>query len=187
MNNLNSDPLPFPKKKYNVIYADPAWSYKVWSDKTGAKRSASSHYNTMNKQAIQSLPVQSLCKDNCMLFMWVTAPCLIEGIELIAKWGFEYKTIAFVWVKKNKKADSLFWGMGYWTRANAELCLLAMKGKPKRVSASVHSVILSRIEEHSKKPDETRERIVKLVGDVPRIELFARQRAKGWDSWGNEV
>ncbi len=102
-------------------------------------------------------------------------------------WGFEYKTVAFVWIKRNRKSDALFWGTGYWTRANSEICMLATRGNPKRVSASVHQVIISRIEEHSKKPQEARERIVKLMGDVPKIELFARQKVDGWDVWGNEV
>jgi len=114
-------------------------------------------------------------------------PSLIEGLALIEKWGFKYKTVAFTWVKKNKKADSLFWGMGFWTRANTELCLLATKGSPKRVSASVHSVIYSPIREHSRKPDEARDKIVQLMGDIPRIELFARQKVEGWDCWGDEV
>lgn len=82
---------------------------------------------------------------------------------------------------------TLSFGMGFWTRANAEICIIATKGKPKRKSAAVHQVIMSHIEEHSKKPNETRERIVKLLGDLPRIELFARQPADGWDCWGNEV
>lgn len=103
------------------------------------------------------------------------------------QWGFQYKTIAFVWIKQNKKADSLFWGMGYWTRSNAEFCVMATRGSPKRQSAGVHQVIVSHIEEHSKKPQEARERIVQLMGDVPRIELFARQKTPGWDVWGNEV
>lgn len=104
-------------------------------------------------------------------------------------WGFEYKTCAFTWIKQNKKADTLFWGMGNWTRANAELCLLGVRGKPKRMDAGVHSVIMSHIEEHSKKPAETRDRIVKLMagGGLPKIELFARQCIDGWDCWGNEV
>ena len=106
---------------------------------------------------------------------------------MLDSWGFAYKTVAFVWVKQNRKADSLFWGLGYWTRSNAELCILATKGSPKRASAKVHQVILSHIEEHSKKPQEARDRIVQLMGDVPRIELFARSRAEGWDAWGNEV
>jgi N6-adenosine-specific RNA methylase IME4 len=172
------------KKKYQIIYADPPWSYKVWSKK-GLGRSAESHYRTMDKIDIQNLKIPSA--DTCTLFLWVTAPCLIEGIELCKAWGFEYKTIGFTWIKKNKKADSLFWGMGYWTRANAELCLIATKGNPKRVAKNVHQVVYTPIENHSKKPDEVRNRIVKLMGDLPRIELFARQKTDGWDVWGNEV
>lgn len=171
--------------KYQIIYADPPWSYKVWPKK-GLGRSAESHYKTMDKNSIQKLPIKEISDKNCVLFLWVTPPCLLEGIELIKAWGFEYKTIAFTWVKKNKKSDSLFWGMGYWTRANAELCLLATKGKPKRISARVHQVINTPIEQHSKKPDETRKRIVELMGDLPRIELFARDKVDGWHTWGNE-
>lgn len=98
-----------------------------------------------------------------------------------------YKTVAFVWVKLNRKSDSLFWGMGHWTRANAEFCLLATRGNPKRQSARVHQIILSHIQEHSRKPAETRDRIVQLMGDLPRIELFARESVPGWDVWGNEA
>ena len=178
--------IPFPDKKYNIIYADPPWSFKTWSDK-GKGRSADKHYKIMNKEDIQKLPIINICKDDCVLFLWVTFPCLQEGLELIKYWGFEYKTIGFTWIKKNKIANSLFWGMGYWTRANAELCLLATKGSPKRVNAGVHSVIETSIEKHSKKPCEVKDRIVKLIGDLPRIELFARQKTEGWDVWGNEV
>jgi N6-adenosine-specific RNA methylase IME4 len=177
-----------PKGKYSIIYADPPWQYKVWSKATGLGRSAESHYNTMTKAEIQNLPVNSISEDNSVLFLWVTAPCLLEGIELITKWGFEYKTIGFTWVKRNKKVDSWFWGMGYYTRANTELCLLATKGKPlKRISKSVHQVVDSRIRKHSQKPDEVRDRIVQLFGDLPRIELFAREQKKGWIVWGDEV
>lgn len=174
-------------KKYKIIYADPPWSYKVWSKK-GKGRSAENHYKTMNKEDIQKLPIQNISENDSILFLWVTAPCLIEGIELIKKWGFEYKTIGFTWVKENKRADTLFWGMGYYTRANAELCLLATKGRTlKRVSRSVHQVVVSKIENHSRKPDKVRSRIVQLFGNLPRIELFARQKTPGWDVWGNEV
>lgn len=141
----------------------------------------------MKKEDIQNLPVPDLCENNCVLFLWVTFPCLLEGLELIKKWGFEYKTCGFTWVKKNKVSDSWFFGCGHWTRANAELCLIATKGNPKRASASVRQVCDARIMEHSKKPPEIRDRIVKLLGDLPRIELFARQYADGWDCWGNEV
>lgn len=178
---------PFPDKKYKILYADPPWSYKVWSNK-GKGRSAESHYSTMNKEDIQNLPIQSITEDDAVLFLWVTAPCLLEGIELIGKWGFEYKTIGFTWVKRNKISDSWFWGMGYYTRANAELCLLATKGKVlNRISRAVHQIIDDRIMEHSKKPNEVRRRIVDLFGDIPRIELFAREKSYGWDAWGNEV
>ena len=121
------------------------------------------------------------------MFLWVTFPCLLEGLSVIEAWGFTFKTVAFVWVKQNKKSDSLFWGMGYWTRANAELCILATKGRPKRQNAGVHQIIMSHIEEHSKKPQEARDRIITLMGDVPRLEMFARQKTEGWDVWGNEV
>ena len=114
-------------------------------------------------------------------------PKLNEVFDVISAWGFEYKTCAFTWIKKNKKSDSLFMGMGQWTRANAELCLLATKGKIKRIDAGVHSVIQSPLEKHSKKPNEVRKRIVQLLGDLPRIELFARERFEGWDAWGNEI
>lgn len=174
-------------KKYNIIYADPPWTFKTYSDK-GKGKSAEQHYCCMKKEDIQNLPVPNICEKNCVLFLWVTAPCLQEGLELIEKWGFHYKTFGFTWIKQNKKSDGLFWGMGYYTRANAEICILATKGKPlKRQSRAVHQVIMSKIREHSRKPDETRERIVELFGDIPRIELFARQYADGWDCWGNEV
>lgn len=119
--------------------------------------------------------------------MWVTMPKLNECWNIIEKWGFTYKTVAFTWVKRNKIKKSWFWGMVSWTRANAELCLLCTKGKPERVSASVHSIIESPIRKHSQKPDETRDRIITLLGDIPRIELFARKKVEGWDSWGNEI
>jgi N6-adenosine-specific RNA methylase IME4 len=174
-------------KKYNIIYADPPWTFRTYSNK-GKGRSAEKHYNCMTKEGIQNLPVKDICDKNCVLFLWVTYPCLKEGLELIEKWGFTYKTCAFSWIKLNKKNDRPFTGMGYYTRANNEICLLATKGKPlKRQSKAVKQVVLSKIEEHSKKPEEIRDRIVELFGDLPRIELFARQHAEGWDCWGNEV
>lgn len=141
----------------------------------------------MDVKDICNLPVKRIADDNCILFMWVTFPKLNECFDVIKAWGFEYKTVAFVWIKENKKSNSLFWGMGRWTRSNAEICLLATKGKPKRLSAGVHQVIISKIREHSRKPDETRDRIIELCGDLPRIELFARQQFDGWDAFGNEI
>jgi len=177
--------IPFPNKKYQIIYADPPWCY---NDKCNAgKRGACHKYDVMDINDIKNLPIPTITDDNCILFMWVTMPQLNICFDLIEAWGFIYKTCAFTWVKKNKIKPSWFWGMGNWTRANAELCLLATKGKPKRVSASVHSVIDTPIEGHSKKPDIVKDKIVELCGDIPRIELFARQKSIGWDVWGNEI
>ena len=170
-------------KKYQVIYADPPWSYDNKSlNRGGAER----HYKTMANDELCRLDINKITDDNCVLFMWATFPKIKDALELIDAWGFTYKTNAFTWVKRNKKSPSWFWGMGRWTRSNAEICLLAVKGKPKRVDMGVHSVIDSPIMEHSKKPPETRDSIVRLCGDVPRIELFARQHFDGWDCWGNE-
>ena len=174
------------EKKYSVILADPPWHYYVYSKKD-AEGSAESHYPTMNIEEIKALPVAGIADKDCALFLWVTFPCLREGLEVIKAWGFSYKTVAFVWVKQNKKAESLFWGMGHWTRCNAEICILATKGRPKRASAGVHQVVVSHIEEHSRKPAEVHRRINQLMGSVPKIELFARRTSPGWDVWGNEV
>jgi len=178
--------IPFPKKKYNIIYADPAWYFKTYSNK-GEKRSAIQHYHCMSIDDICNLPINSICDDDCMLFIWVIDPMLPEAIKVIESWGFKYKTVAFTWVKKNKKSDSYFTGMGYYTRCNPEQCLLATKGKTTRLSKSVRQLIISKIQQHSRKPDCTRDRIVELCGDLPRIELFARQKTPGWDVWGNEI
>ena len=174
-------------KKYNVIYADPPWSFKTYSEK-GKDRSAERHYLTMKKEDIQALPIEKIASENSVLLLWVTAPCLLEGIELISAWGFTYKTVAFTWIKRNKKNEGIFTGMGYYTRSNAEFCLLATRGKVLvRKSHSESSVVISHIERHSQKPHEVRRRITELFGDVPRVELFARQYLDGWDIWGNEV
>ncbi len=171
--------------KYKIIMADPPWTYQ---DKALAgNRGAGCKYDLMTQDELKAMPIADLADDDCAMFMWVTMPMLQEGLDLIKAWGFTYKTNAFTWVKRNKVADSWFWGMGRWTRSNAELCLLATKGHPTRASAAVHSVIDTKIERHSKKPDEVRKRIVQLCGDLPRIELFARERAEGWDAYGNQV
>ena len=173
-------------KKYKVIYADPPWAYKVWSKK-GAGRSAESHYPTMSLEAIKALPVGELADRDCALFLWITFPMLREAWCVMDAWGFTFKTVAFVWIKQCPKSDNLFTGMGYWTRANAEICLLATRGQPKREARDVTQVILSHVERHSQKPEEARRRIEVLMGDVPRIELFARTSPPGWDVWGDEV
>ena len=182
----NGKNVPFPKKKYNIIYADPPWSFKHYSDK-GRDRSPANYYRLQNIEDLKKMPVNNLAADNCILFMWVTHPFLEKSMDIIKAWGFKYKTVGFTWVKKNKKSDSWFWGMGYWTRANSELCLIATKGSPSRKSSSVHELVCTRIEEHSKKPDMVKDKIVELMGDVSRIELFARTKTKGWDVWGDEI
>jgi site-specific DNA-methyltransferase (adenine-specific) len=141
----------------------------------------------MSIEAICELPVAGLAAKDSVLLMWVTYPVLADAFKIIEAWGYTYKTVAFTWAKTCKKSDGWHMGMGHYTRANAEICLLAIKGRPKRISKSVRQLIISPVEEHSKKPDEVRERIVELFGDVPRIELFARQKAQGWDCFGNEV
>src|SRR5210317_1577927 len=173
-------------KKYSVIYADPPWSFKTYSNK-GKGRSPEKHYNVMNFKDICNLPVNNIANDNSVLLMWVIDPMLDKAFEVINAWGFKYKTVAFTWAKTNKKSEGFFTGLGYWTRGNPEMCLLATKGKPKRLSKSVQQLIVSKLQQHSKKPDEIRNRIIELCGELPRIELFARQKAEGWDSWGNEV
>lgn len=173
-------------KKYKVIYADPPWQYRVYSKK-GQGRSAENHYHTMNIDDIRSLPVADIADDDCVLFLWITFPCLKEGISVMESWGFTYKTCGFNWVKRNKKKDTYFMGLGFWTRSNSEVCLIGTKGHPKRVSKAVSQICDGRVMAHSKKPDEIRQRIVELCGDVPRIELFARETADGWDCLGDEI
>lgn len=170
-------------KKYNIIYADPPWSYK---DKK-CNGNCESHYKTMNIEDICNLPIKNIADKDCVLFLWVTYPMLNEGLKLIEEWGFKYKTIGFQWIKQNKSGKGFFFGLGRWTRGNSECCLIAVKGKPKRISNSVSQLVFSPLQEHSKKPDIVREKIVELIGDKPRIELFARQSVEGWDCWGNEV
>lgn len=169
-------------KKYNIIYADPAWKY--WES---GNKNQSLHYKTMTIDEICSLPVKNIADDDCVLFLWVTYPILQQAFDVIKAWGFEYSTAAFVWVKKNRQQDTPFVGCGSWTRANSELCLLATKGNIMRLDASVSQIIEAPIEEHSKKPDIARDKIVQLVGKLPRIELFCRNHANGWDVWGNEA
>ena len=169
--------------KYNIIYADPPWRYESGK----VQGAAENHYPTMSIDNLCALPVAELTAKDCALFLWATFPQLPEALRLIKAWGFQYKTVAFVWLKRNRKNPTWFYGLGYWTRGNAEICLLATKGKPKRQSAGVHQFIISPIEQHSKKPDEARQKILALMGDLPRLELFARQKAPGWDVWGNEI
>jgi N6-adenosine-specific RNA methylase IME4 len=179
----------FPNEKYEVIYCDPPWSYSQ-QGKT-ARGVAANHYSTMSIDDICKLPVMDITTENAICFMWATFPNIGGALDVMQKWGFIYKTAAFIWVKKNKKSNSNFWGMGSYTRANAEICLLGVSKKTKAtemvINRGIHQIIEAPIEQHSKKPDIVRDKIVELVGDRPRIELFARTTAPGWAAWGNEV
>lgn len=180
-------------KKYNVIYADPPWEYDgQMYDRGGAE----SHYSTQSIDDLKKLPVGELAADSSVLLMWATFPLLPEAIELGTAWGFKYKTVAFTWVKKNRKANTAFMGMGFYTRANAEIVMLFTKGRAlKRENKNVQQVLFSEVGKHSQKPDEIRKRIEKMFGNVPRLELFARSRKgmfsdheyEGWDVYGNQV
>lgn len=175
--------MNFPSKKYQIIYADPPWGYRNRRTRAAAEK----HYRTMSIEEIKALPVDGIAAEYCVLFLWATFPMLQEALDTIEAWGFTYKTVEFCWVKRNQKSGGWFWGLGNWTRSNPEICLLAIKGHPQRVSAAVHSIIEAPVGRHSAKPAEARERIVELVGDVPRIELFAREKVPGWDVWGDEI
>ena len=170
-------------RKFNILYADPPWKY----ERNKVQGAAENHYPTMSIEQLCALDVEKITDENCALFLWSTFPFLPEALRLIKAWGFTYKTTAFVWLKQNRKNRDWFFGLGFWTRGNAEICLLATKGKPQRKSAKVSQLIISPIDKHSKKPDIVWEKIVKLMGDLPRIELFARQTTPGWEVFGNEV
>ena len=180
-------------KKYQIIYADPPWDYQDKRNKpcknnpTGAG-GASKHYSTIPIQELKALPVKDISAENCMLFMWATAPFMKEAIELIESWGFKYRTMPFVWIKmKNDMSDFRLDGIGSYTLNNAEFILLGRKGKYWRDSTKVKQIIFTPKLAHSEKPKQVRNRITELMGDLPRIELFARQKTEGWDVWGNEV
>lgn len=155
--------IPLPNRKYSVIYADPPWAYQQ-----GGRGAAKCHYETMSTEALCDMPVRNICTEDAVLFMWATFPNIPEALKVMEAWGFTYKTAAFVWVKQNKKAPTLFTGMGAYTRANAEVCLLGIskKTKAKSVVAShrVHQIIMAPIRQHSQKPTEARDRIRELTG-----------------------
>ena len=174
-------------KQYNVIYADPPWAFDNKNTGGSMISGASGHYDVMTFQDICDLPVQRISADDCILFMWWVASQPQEALEVVKAWGFELKTMTgFNWVKKTKHWKDFF-GMGFYTRQGSENCLIAVRGKPKRVSASVRAVVQERTGRHSEKPQIFRDKILELMGDVPKVELFARTVMPGWDVWGNEV
>ena len=180
--------IPFPNKKYKIIYADPPWQYDV----SFRRSCVDKKYDLMSDKSIQNLPIDMIREESCILFCWVTMPKLIEGLDLIKAWGFNYKTCAFVWVKTSNYTNnqSNYLGMGYYTRQNSELCLLATYGDGcaswVNTKPAMRNIIYAPVRKHSQKPPIVREKIVKLMGDLPRIELFARTRIHGWDTWGND-
>jgi len=180
--------IDFPRNHYATILADPPWRFETWSER-GKGRAPERHYPTMRRKEIEALPVGELAATNCALFLWATWPMLESAFDLIAAWGFRYKTCAFLWAKVRQQQTEMFEpfvGLGYWTRANSEPCLLATRGNPKRMNKDVQQLIIEPRREHSRKPDCVRERIERLVYG-PYLELFARSRRKDWDNWGNDV
>lgn len=179
--------------RYGAILADPPWGFKVWSgpEKKVASRGTVAPYQTMEMADLRSLPVSGLAAENCVLFCWIVWPTLPEALSIIDAWGFKYKTCAFAWMKADPYRlwgleEDIRMGLGYWTRANSEVCILATRGKPKRLNADVRQGIIEPIREHSRKPDGIHERIERLVAG-PYIELFARSTRPGWTAWGNET
>ena len=180
-------------KKYQIIYADPPWSY---NDKMIGHGGAESEYQTQGLEWIKSLKVGEIADKNCVLFLWAVSPLLPEAFEVITAWGFKYKTVGFCWNKLTSDGI-LISNMGRWTMGNIELCLIATKGSPRRICKNVKQQVSAIRENHSKKPDIVRRRIVDLMGNLPRIELFCRdnglinlfneKRMDGWDTFGNEV
>lgn len=184
--------------KYAAIYADPPWLFKnLWGGRPAktpagySSRAVEPHYDRLEDVEIASLPVSELAAPDCVLFMWACWPHMRAAWDVLDGWGFKYKTCAFTWMKADPYrlfADDKtpFAGMGYWTRANSEVCLLATRGKPKRLHADVRQGIIAPRREHSRKPDEIYGRIERLVAG-PYVELFARTQRSGWDAWGNQV
>lgn len=181
-------------QKHGAILADPPWSFRSWSDK-GKNRApdamvrqkglAERHYATMSLANIRALPVADWALPNCVLFLWAVDCMLPEALAVGAAWGFRFKTVAFTWTKIKANGGHHI-GLGYWTRGNPEQCLLFTRGAPRRKSAAVRQLIEAQRREHSRKPDETYERIEALV-DGPYLELFARTERPGWNQWGNQL
>jgi N6-adenosine-specific RNA methylase IME4 len=182
-----------PRGHYGAILADPPWAFPKWSGLAVPARTKEQPYKFMTMEDIAALPVSDLAAPDCVLLCWVTWPMLLDCIKCIEAWGFTYKTCGFAWIKADNTQPSFFqeelkteMKLGYWTRSNSEVCLLATRGKPKRISAGVRQGIVAPAREHSRKPDGVHEAIQRLVAG-PYLELFARQKRPGWDVWGNQT
>lgn len=191
---LMYDPFAdLPRGHYGAILADPPWGFKTWSgpEKKVASRGTVAPYQTMEMDEIAALPVADLAAENCILFMWVVWPTINDAFGIMESWGFKYKTCAFTWMKADPYRlwaleEDVRMGLGYWTRANSEVCLLGTRGKPKRRDNGVRQGIIEPIRQHSRKPECVHERVEKLVVG-PYLELFARAPRTGWDVWGNQT
>lgn len=178
--------MTLPTGPFGCVLADPPWSFKTWSGKTGTPhRTAKDHYLTVVGKDLAALPVASVCLPDAALFMWAVDSHLAEAIDLGRAWGFTFKTCAFRWVKTTPRGGPMI-GMGYWTRKQTEECLLFTRGKPRRLSKAVRQLITAPRREHSRKPDDQYPRIEALVAG-PYLEMFARQSRPGWTAWGNET
>lgn len=173
---------------YDIIYADPPWHYAARKTGTAFGGGVTDKYPTMTVDEICAIPVDQMANDNSVLLIWTTMPYLMRTQEVINSWGFRYVTCAFTWIKTNKNSGTVFKGVGNYTKSNAELCLLGKRGSGiPRANKDVAQVIMSPRREHSRKPDETRDRIVRLFGDRPRLEMFARTTVPGWAVYGNQT
>lgn len=175
-----------PMFGFNIIHADPPWSFDNWSEK-GEDRNPNQHYPTMGWEQIAALPVGDLAARDCACFLWCVDPLLDRGFDVLRRWGFRFVTVAFTWAKRTSTDSHWHMGTGYYTRANPEICLLGMMGNLSRKSAGVRQLVVEPIREHSRKPDRIAADIEALFGPLPRIELFARTTRPGWTSWGNQV
>jgi len=172
--------------KYQVIYADPPWNY---GDKmAGHSFSLDHEYPTMTDDALIAMGggIKEISDKDCALFLWATSPNLPIALKVIEAWGFKYVTVAFCWSKRTSGGKEVA-NLGRWTMGNVEVCLLAKRGKPQRLVKNIRQLVVAERTRHSAKPEEVRKRIEALMGSVPRIELFARERKEGWDAFGNEV
>jgi len=171
-------------KKYQIIYADPPWAYRNMGNIQAA---ANQQYSVLSCQDICNLKVRDIADNNSILFLWATFPKIKEALDVIKAWGFEYKTVGFTWIKTNPKNGKPFFGVGWYTKSNAEICLIGVKGKSPKISNSISSIVIEPRGKHSSKPHEVRKRIVEFCGDVKKIELFARVKTEGWDVIGYDI
>lgn len=182
--------LVVPRGGFRKIYADPPWGWRTWNalDKI-PHRGAEAPYQPMRKQDLEALPVSSLAANHCLLAMWTVSSHLDQAIDLMRAWHFTFRSIGFIWVKVDKAGKPRM-SLGRWTRQEAEICILGARGRPPRrpkpIGTGVRQVIMAQRREHSRKPDQVRAGLDRLV-EGPGLELFSRESAPGWAAWGNEV